>query len=158
VCAIVPEKTAAELFATTLDVYTVLGHLPENPADCDTADGRPATIECAKARLARMLGGDRETIYDSFVTDLAVRAHDRIVHTLIDSVRNAYYSQQSPPPELQTVIVSGAGEFLARQIADLAMECGPVKRILSLRDELGPTVSACAPAYALAVLASERRP
>ena len=41
VCALLGPKVAAELFATTLDVYLVLGLIPEDEEDCNTADGRP---------------------------------------------------------------------------------------------------------------------
>ncbi|MGE3803939.1 MAG: hydantoinase/oxoprolinase family protein, partial [Gemmataceae bacterium] len=53
-CALLGSSVAAELFATTLDVYLVLGELAENSDDCDSADGRPATKQQAHARLARM--------------------------------------------------------------------------------------------------------
>ncbi len=39
----VPTGLAAELFATTLDVFLTLGDIPEDQNDRDTADGRPAT-------------------------------------------------------------------------------------------------------------------
>src|SRR5262245_29735015 len=41
VCALLGEDGAAEWFATTQDVYLVLGESAEAPGDCDTADGRP---------------------------------------------------------------------------------------------------------------------
>src|SRR5207302_1770736 len=44
---------AAELFATTLDVYLTLGEVSADSSDRATADGRPATPEAAIARLAR---------------------------------------------------------------------------------------------------------
>src|SRR5438093_615017 len=50
-----------DCFATTREVYLMLGHLPEDPDDCDTADGRPATRACAEARVARMICADLET-------------------------------------------------------------------------------------------------
>src|SRR6202030_2937868 len=59
VCALVHEGVAAELFATTLDVYLTLGAFAED-SSTDTADGRPATRPRAHARLARMRGGDAE--------------------------------------------------------------------------------------------------
>ena len=46
---------AAELFATTLDVYLLLDWIAEDAADRNTADGRPATKAAAHARLARMM-------------------------------------------------------------------------------------------------------
>src|SRR5205823_4508754 len=45
---------AAEFFATMLDVYVFLDLIPENPQDCETADGRPMTKAWARVRLARM--------------------------------------------------------------------------------------------------------
>ena len=53
------------------------------------------------------------------------------------------------------MIVSGAGEFLARQVATAAFPEIGAAHILSLNDQLGPEASACAPAYAVAVLAAE---
>jgi len=156
VCAAYPDRVCAELFATTQDVYTVLGLLPENPDDRDTADGRPATVDYSLARLARMLGGDRETLPDDHIIHFTTCVHTRIVETLSTAARAAYYDTQNPP-ELRTVIVSGAGEFLARRVIDRAFHGAPIERIISLNDELGPVVSACAPAYAVAILASGAR-
>ncbi len=67
-CAVTPtlpwgeERTglAAELFATTLDLYLVRGEIPADVDDRDTADRRPATIEAARDRLARMICSDRD--------------------------------------------------------------------------------------------------
>ncbi|MDY3555998.1 hydantoinase/oxoprolinase family protein [Gemmata sp. JC717] len=156
VCAVMPDRTCAELFATTEDVYTILGLLPEEPENRETADGRPQTTEYALARLARMLGADREQLTDDHLIHFATRVHAEARRRLTEACRAVYYDQQSPP-ELHRVIVSGAGEFLARQVAQNAFpELGD--RLLSLNDQLGPEVSACAPAYAVAVLATEVRP
>ncbi len=57
-----PLPLAAELFATTLDVCLLLGHLPEDPSDSNTADGRPAIRANALARLARMLCADPDEV------------------------------------------------------------------------------------------------
>ena len=54
------------------------------------------------------------------------------------------------PPQL--AIVSGQGEFLARDALEfLQMSCP----VISLGKELGGRVSRCAPAHALAVLSRE---
>jgi len=156
VCAVSPHRVCAELFATTQDVYIALGLLPEAPNDRDTADGRPATIPFTLARLARMLGGDRETLSDDHIRHFATRVDERILDTLSASARSAYYDAQKPP-ELRAVIVSGAGEFLARRVVEKALANTTLERIVSLNDELGLTVSACAPAYAVAVLATESK-
>ncbi|MGL6095282.1 MAG: hydantoinase/oxoprolinase family protein [Fimbriiglobus sp.] len=156
VCAVVPERTMAELFATTRDVYTVLGELPEEPDTRDTADGRPATVPFALARLARMLGGDAETLPEDDVIRFAATAHERIMTTLCEAAREAFYNGGTGV-ELRTVIVSGAGEFLARRVVRRALGGAPIDRVVSLAEELGPAVSACSPAFALAVLATEDR-
>ncbi len=48
----VPTGLAAEMFASTLDIYLTLGDIAPDPADLATADGRPATVGCARDRLA----------------------------------------------------------------------------------------------------------
>lgn len=152
--AVLPERTCAELFATTADVFVVLGLLPEDPADTDTADGRPLTVEHALARLARVVGADREEYPDGLFVSLAVRVHARLRDRLTEAARAAYYTSDRVP-ELRTVIASGAGEFLSREVAGRAFPAVPASRVVSLNDEVGPAVSACAPAYAVAVLATE---
>jgi (4-(4-[2-(gamma-L-glutamylamino)ethyl]phenoxymethyl)furan-2-yl)methanamine synthase len=54
------------------------------------------------------------------------------------------------PP--QGVLLSGSGEFLARRAIQ---SMGPPPRVVSLTEELGETLSAVAPAHAVAALASE---
>lgn len=139
----------AELFATMLDVYLMLGLIPDNPEDCDTADGRPATRPYAHARLARMLGGDAEAI--SYVS--AVEFAQLVSAEQLDQLDTANFWSGDPG---HTFILSGSGEFLGRLLLDHLVY--DVRRVVSLNDELGPEVSACAPAYAVAVLAAERRP
>jgi probable H4MPT-linked C1 transfer pathway protein len=156
VCAVSLDRVCAELFATTQDVYTILGLLPEEPENRDTADGRPATREFSLARLARMLGADRETLSENHITHFAARVDARILDTLSSAARAAYYDAQNPP-ELRTLILSGAGEFLARRVIEVSVRLSSADRVVSLNDELGPAVSACAPAYAVAVLAAELR-
>ena len=56
---------------------------------------------------------------------------------------------QQPP---HTVVLSGQGEFMARRV----LEKAKIKSsIVALARELGPELSQCAPAHALAVLAQE---
>jgi probable H4MPT-linked C1 transfer pathway protein len=60
-----------ELFATTLDVYLWLRHIPDQPDRKDTADNRSATREAARYRLARLVGEDGSTLTDSDVDAIA---------------------------------------------------------------------------------------
>src|SRR5207302_4679388 len=82
VCALLGSGGAAEWFATTLDVYLILGELAEHRGDCDTADGRPATRDGAHARLARMLCADRETSTEAQIRRLALRIRNRQLRLL----------------------------------------------------------------------------
>ena len=156
VSALLGVRVCAELFATTQDVYVVLGRLPETPDDTGTADGRPLTRDYSLARLARMLGGDRETVTESEIIGLANSVDKLLLGHIAESTRRVYFGPPNPPA-LRTVIVAGAGEFLARRIPPLVPGAETAERLVSLHHELGPTVSACAPAYAVAVLAAERR-
>ena len=45
-----PTGLAAEIFASTLDVYLTLGATPEEPKNLSTADGRPATVQADPTR------------------------------------------------------------------------------------------------------------
>ncbi len=191
VCALAPWLVAAEVFATTLDVYLTLGMVPEDPDDRDTADGRPATRKHARARLARMYCADADAVPEDSIEMLADAVLNNQIHflkesfekvttrlkqvdtieggevrprgSLVDLLRrglaNLFWRGdprriEIPPSFMESepiaFIVSGSGEFLAQHAI------GPPHHT-SLNDELGPEVSACAPAYAVAVLAAERR-
>ena len=51
-----------EAFATTSDVYRILGDLAEEADLMATADGQPKTIEASRARLARQIGIDARDV------------------------------------------------------------------------------------------------
>ena len=140
-------RVAQELFATTLDAYIVLGDLPEEPDNCDTADGRPCTQQYAHARLARMVCADATMFSWADATEAA----QVVCGAQVEMIATA--ASQSVRHQPSTVVVSGEGEFLAHKVMRrLGWECN----IVSLNDELGPQVSRAACAHALAVLARER--
>jgi probable H4MPT-linked C1 transfer pathway protein len=142
-CALLGAGHAAELFATTLDAYLVLGRIPEDAADHGTADGRPATRAAAEARLARMIAADLETCSDTDRLAIARQSYEAQKLLIAAAVK-----QVMPSP--RAMVLAGEGEFLARDVL-----AGFTGRIESLQDRLGPEVSRSACAYALAVLASE---
>jgi probable H4MPT-linked C1 transfer pathway protein len=150
-CALLNGGVAAELFATTLDAYLVLGHVSEDANDCNTADGRPATRPAADARLARMLCADLETSTPDERRRLAERAIGRQLALIRDALDPVLRALPSPP---QTLILAGEGEFLAAQIAERGSDLAGAARV-SLSHELGSDLSAAACAHAVAVLAAE---
>jgi probable H4MPT-linked C1 transfer pathway protein len=185
-CALLGSGGAAEFFATTDDVYLWLGQVQEAPEDYDTADGQPRTRAHARARLARMGCGDPDTTPDTVVNGIANRAAAIQRQWILTGIHRVLSRFTDP---IQSVIVSGSGEFLAWPIADQLRAAGTVQTaqptatvqtaqpaatvqtaqpaatvqtatpsagpILSLREQLGGTVSDTACAYAVAVLASE---
>ena len=142
---------AAELFATTADAYLMLGELPEEPENCDTSDGRPRTWPHALARLARMVCADADSFTAEEARQAAVIVREAQLELLQAAVEKVVTRLDAPP---STIITSGHGEFLLRHLLDrLSWQAN----VLSLTEVLGPAVSRCAPAHALAVLASERK-
>lgn len=144
---------ASELFATAADAYVVLGELPEEPQNCETADGRTRTRAAARNRLARMVCADASmfTEEDAHRAAAAIREAQLAA---IAAAANRVLTRMSTPP--QTIVLSGHGEFLGRDLLSrLAWDAAPPE-VLSLNNALGPHVSRCAPAHALAVLAEER--
>jgi probable H4MPT-linked C1 transfer pathway protein len=140
---------AQELFATTLDAYLTLGDLPEEPNNCQTADGRPATREFARDRLARMICADREMFDEQDAQSAAQAIRQAQELRVVTAMRNVL---KRLSPSLAAVVISGMGEFLARRVI---AQAGYTGSIVSLAETLGPEVSRVAPAHALAVLAAE---
>jgi (4-(4-[2-(gamma-L-glutamylamino)ethyl]phenoxymethyl)furan-2-yl)methanamine synthase len=152
VCVLLGSEGAAEWFATTQDVYQLLGRLPEDQADRQTADGRPATRAGAHARLARMLCSDSEGLPEAETVTLATKVASLQIDQVRAAIGRVAVRLPSPP---RGIVVAGSGEFLARE----ALRGHPslsALPILSLAERLGPEISRAACAYALAVLASER--
>jgi hypothetical protein len=147
-----PCPTAAEVFATTADAYVTLGDLPEDSSFTYTADGRAMTREFARDRLARSICADRD-LFDEADACAAAEAIERAQLAKLGVAACRVAERLGEPVE--TVILGGQGEFLARR---LLKRLGWTARIISLAEQLGQPVSRCAPAHALAVLAREYGP
>lgn len=146
-----PTGLAAELFASTLDVYLTLGDLPPDPTDDSTADGRPATVEAARDRLARMVGADRDGFSPEDARAFALAADEALMARLVASAGRACEATVGRP---RGAVVCGSGSFLARRLASRLLPEGAP--ILSLDESWGPLASTAGCAYALVVLAGER--
>jgi probable H4MPT-linked C1 transfer pathway protein len=146
----VPTGLAAELFASTLDVYLLLGDVASNALDLSTADGRPATVEAARDRLARMVGADREGSSLADAREFAQAADHCLTDRLVSTAGRACRSTIGRPA---SAVIAGSGDFLARRVAERLIE--PGGRILSLNEAWGPTASEAGCAYALVRLAAE---
>src|SRR5205823_6277146 len=63
--------------------WLTLGDIPENPDDRATADGRPATIDAARDRLARMVGADRDRFSGKDAVRFSEAASDALLARLV---------------------------------------------------------------------------
>ena len=140
---------AHEVFATMWDAYLTLGDLPEEPSRLDTADRRPATKATAHDRLGRAICADREVFSESDALAMAESLAQAQLRKIAAIAVQLIARLQQPP---HTVVISGLGEFLALRVLD---ELKLRSAVISLTRELGPELSRCAAAHALAVLARE---
>lgn len=143
---------AAELFATTLDVYLLLDKIPEDASNRETANGKPATKSNAHDRIARLLCCDRSEISLEEAVTIA-RYLDHVTRTRLSEALDRVIRRLPSP--CRTVFVSGSGDFLARE---LALECRSLKnvKIVSLKDRYSAEVADAACAHALAQLAASQ--
>jgi (4-(4-[2-(gamma-L-glutamylamino)ethyl]phenoxymethyl)furan-2-yl)methanamine synthase len=137
----------AELFATTDDVCLTLGLIEEDANDRQTSDGRPRTRAAARNRLARLIGLDHRH-FDRQDAEVCSR---HIWYTMRVRLRGAIERNAAlveAGTEPITAIISGHGAALAEPL--------PTGwRVIRAADRLGHAGSRAAPAYAVAVLASQ---
>lgn len=147
----VAQRIAAELFATTLDIYLLLGCFAESEGDRETADGRPATIAAAHNRLAHLLCRDRSELTLKEAEAIArwlSAVQRRQICMAIDQVLRGLAEP------CQTLLISGTGSFLIEQIADGHPFLRGLRRI-RVAECLSAPVSEAACAFAVACLAAE---
>ena len=134
-------RLMAECFATTADVYLLTGDLPIQPDRTDTADGRPQTIQCAAARLARMIGADLDGLNIDDARELA-RVFAQIVRDHLIEAMGQVLAGRRP----DRVIIGGSGEFVAADAARAGLS-DVAQESLAVRFGLAFSEAACA--YAL---------
>ena len=105
---------ASELFAISADVHLILGQLTPADYTCPTADGRPATVEFARERVARLVCADVEQLATGEIDAIAA-----FLHT--EQVRQIEVAVQRVDGRLEgdtAVVPVGTGAFLAHEAAD----------------------------------------
>lgn len=140
---------AHELFATTTDVYVILGDLPEDSAGHYTADGRPATKPFCRARLARAICADGDTFNHRDAVAISQSVAETQAELLLAAIERVLQRYDESP---RSIMISGHGDFLARRALE---QLGLDALVINLRQQLGPSISRCATAHALAVIAQE---
>jgi uncharacterized hydantoinase/oxoprolinase family protein len=138
---------AAELYARAQDAWLLLGGLPENAASGDTADGRPATREGARVRLAHQMLLEPSDVSLDEATRAAERPAAAQVRLVARAIRRVLGPGDSAP---ERVVLSGHGTMLATRALEQAGVSAPV---VCLEERLGGAISRAAPAHALALVA-----
>jgi probable H4MPT-linked C1 transfer pathway protein len=134
---------SSELFAISGDIHVVLGHMTPEAYDCPTPDGRPATAEFARERIARLVCSDVEQLDADEIDAIAAFLYGEQLRQLKDAARRV---QRPLPPEAPIVAV-GSGAFLAIEVA---------ARLGRATAPWGATGGEVAPAAALAALLAAR--
>ena len=142
----------AEYFATTADIYRLLGRLPEAADQQEAADGRGKSVAETETRLARMIGLDRvDASLEEWRGLAAAFAEAQLARVEKVSARILDLSGLSPDAP---IVGCGVGRFVA---SDLAERLGRPFRELGrlVAPETGDMwISNCAPAVAVALLSA----
>lgn len=143
----------AERFADSLDCYLATGLIPAESHNRETADGRPRTAEFARARIARMVGEDVETLGIDKVEDIAHQMIDAQAMSISQAILRNLPELDSLPP--QSLLFSGHGHALTERVCS---QLDPMNRQdnvsgpLELHRLVGSELSRCAPALAVSQL------
>lgn len=105
----------AEHFATSADVYRLLGWLPEAADLHESADGGAKTAAASRIRLARMVGRDAGDLPDAAWQELAAWFVDAQLDKITHAARQVLSRGLLPPTA--PVVTAGTGAFLGERLA-----------------------------------------
>jgi (4-(4-[2-(gamma-L-glutamylamino)ethyl]phenoxymethyl)furan-2-yl)methanamine synthase len=134
---------ASELFAVSADIHVILGNISDYSTP--TPDGRPATVEYARERVARLVCADADQLGAAEIDAIAAYLYGEQVRQVEEAARDVLTQLLGT----RHVVPLGSGAFLAREVAE---RLGLAVRELPWS---APERSS-APAAALAELASQR--
>jgi (4-(4-[2-(gamma-L-glutamylamino)ethyl]phenoxymethyl)furan-2-yl)methanamine synthase len=150
------QRLMVELFATTADVYRVLGELDEEVDQLPAADGGEKTAEASARRLARMVGADLSDAGPEAWKSLAgafAEAQLRLIHdAILTNLSRGVLSQEAP------LIGAGVGRALVERLASrFDRPYLDVSRYFLSTPAAAPWTAHCAPAAAVALLLNALR-
>ncbi|MEX2480911.1 MAG: hydantoinase/oxoprolinase family protein [Gammaproteobacteria bacterium] len=121
VCGTVPfrgrwQPLAAEVFATTADVYRLLGEIEAHHDLMPTADGRSKDVSGSARRLARMLGLDLAVTSAEEMRRVAAYVA-RVQAQQIGDALELVCSRHTNPPAEPVLIGAGVGRFIVAALA-----------------------------------------
>ena len=142
-------SVARELFATTQDVYQLLGYLAEEPDRFFTADGAAQTIDCAIRRLGRVICANESEFGLEDALSIAEQIQSAQIEELVESIYCVFKSHPQLSSTPVPVVSCGEGEFLIKTMVERSfagVECKFASQLMSA------SVSDCLGAFAVAWL------
>lgn len=145
---------ACEYFASTADVYRVLGELLDGVDQLPAADGRDKTAAASCARLARMVGRDAADADTATWRGLAAWFAEQQLRRIVDSAMLVLSRAQLPASA--PVVGAGIGRHVvARLAARLRRPYRDFAGAVGLEAVRSEWLGHCAPAVAVALLAQD---
>jgi probable H4MPT-linked C1 transfer pathway protein len=144
-----------EWFASTADIYRILGRLPDGADLMDTPDGREKTVPASRARLARMIGRDAGEADDAAWERLARYFAEGQMREIMDAAALVLSRGVSGPGA--PVVGAGCGRDIVRRIA-ARMERPYVcfEDLIEAVPEARGTAADCAGACAMALIGARQ--
>jgi len=144
---------AAEVFATSGDVWCLLGELSPNSILDASADGQPWTLSACASRIARLLGTDANEADQKSWLQLARWFAEQQSHQVTEAILQVL----SAHPELAAnapLIGAGVGRFIVKDCAQRLNR--PYQDFHEIMSSTDSYVSDHAPAVAVALLAKHK--
>lgn len=111
-------RVASELFASTADVYNVLGLISEDDFTCATCDGAGKSKEDSARRISRILCADLDILSKEDILEIADYIHKEQVKQIASGLKDV-----SDREGLTKVVVTGLGKDIL---------CAEAARLLGL--------------------------
>ena len=138
-----------EYFSIIGDVHLILGHIQPDDYTCPTPDGRPATVEYAQKRLARLVCADLDLLGPAEIEGMARYIHQQQIRQIEEGVLQVL--SHEPGYQDLPLLAMGSGAFLAVEVGHrLGLT------VLELATRWGQPASTVAPCLAAAHLLAER--
>ncbi|MGH7155453.1 MAG: hydantoinase/oxoprolinase family protein, partial [Acetobacteraceae bacterium] len=143
---------ACEYFANTADVYRILCELPEHADQLPAADHREKTVAASITRLARMVGRDASGSDEAGWHTLAAWLAEQQIRQIVDWA--FLVLSRGTIPAGAPVIGAGVGRHVIARVAErIGRRHVDFAELIGAGAEPG-WMAACAPAVAIALLAS----
>jgi probable H4MPT-linked C1 transfer pathway protein len=148
------QNVAADFFATMADIYRIVGDLPEQHDQMETADGAGKRVSDSCRRLLRMVGRDMTGTRAELLACRHLAGHIASVQlNRIEQSCGRILSSHGYPGKA-TLVGAGSGRFVARRLASrLGHAYIDFGELLDIDPPLRDAAAVCASAVSVARLA-----